>query len=71
MSVEKLRQQSPPPELKRQALAVPLAFSFSRKAAAVQEVKALVCFPCPFSLTLSSKCLNVAFFGRENRFVGD
>lgn len=69
--MEKLRQQTPPPELARQALAVLLAFSSSRKAAAAREVKALICFPCPFSLTLSLKCLSVAFFGRENRFVGD
>lgn len=53
VSVEKLRQQTPVPELERQALAVLLAFSSSRKAAAVQEVKALVCFPCPFSFKMS------------------
>lgn len=45
-------QQTPPPELEGQALAVLSAYPSSRKAAAAWEVKALVYFPCPFSPTL-------------------
>lgn len=49
MGKKPFRQQTPLPELQRQALAVLLAYPSSRKAAAAREVKALVCFPCLFS----------------------